>query len=442
MENKRELKIVFSSLISDAGEATRAIEIASGIRDFCPQNYQTEIIFLSTGSRFEERIISNGFKIYKCIPHLEGIGFRQDLKTTSTNLIGDVHLAAELLKGEIDAFNELKPDVVIYGFNPIAGLSRRMAQKTIPGISYLPIPLQEDVFTTTLMKDVPDMIKPLTYLPYKLRMFIMHIIPKSLKLKVPMAKQTNILEALKELKSDKVKAANLFDMLRADFTIINDFEEFNKENKLPDNFKVVGQLYAPNSDTSKLNQNILKIFSDENKNLKIFCTLGSSGEKEYLFEAIKALTQGIGKNWSAVILAPQAVCSIEEALKCADNSPNVYITDKFIPAPLVNSLADIVISHGGQGTLQTAIASKTPIVGFAMQPEQQINLDNIASKKAAIRIPIHKWNAHNIQCAIKKITQDPSYKRNMDALKKILDSTDGRKNAAAAIWDYIVNNLD
>ncbi|NRT27240.1 hypothetical protein B0I68_000845 [Clostridium beijerinckii] len=34
MENKKVLKIVFSSVISDAGEVTRAIEIADGIRLF------------------------------------------------------------------------------------------------------------------------------------------------------------------------------------------------------------------------------------------------------------------------------------------------------------------------------------------------------------------------------------------------------------------------
>lgn len=50
MEIKKFLRIVFSSIISDAGEVTRAIEIADGIRSFCPEGYGVEIIFLSTGS--------------------------------------------------------------------------------------------------------------------------------------------------------------------------------------------------------------------------------------------------------------------------------------------------------------------------------------------------------------------------------------------------------
>ena len=437
METKKCLRIVFSVILSDAGEVTRAIEIADGIRSFCPQNHEVDIIFLSRGSRFEDKVILNGFEIHKCLPTVSGIGFREDFKTTRSNIYGDVKLAAEMLKGEIDAFEELKPDFVIYGFNPIAGLARRMVDKPIPGICYLPIPMQEDVFVTTLMKDVPDMIKPITYLPLGLRRLIIKSIPKALKLKVPTFIQTNIIEALREFSWSGQPVRNLFDMLKADLTIINDFEEFNEEHKLPENFKVVGPLYAPASNNVKIDDKILNLFNTENKRLKVFCTLGSSGKKEYLFEAIKALTEGVGKEWDAVVLAPQAVCQINEAIECAGNSPNVYITDSFVPAPLVNALADVVISHGGQGTIQTAIASGTPIVGFAMQPEQQINLDNVVMKGAGIRIPIHKWNANNIQFSIKSIIKETSYKENMKILRKVLESTDGKKNAALAIWEYI-----
>lgn len=441
METKKYLKIVFSAVLSDAGEVTRAIEIADGIRTYCPEGYELDIIFLSTGSRFEEKVISNGFKIFKCLPQLPGIGFREDFKTQGSNLIGDVKLAGELLKGEIDALKELKPDIIIYGFNPIAGLARRMVDKPICGICYMPTPMQKDVYLTSLMKDVPDNIKPLTYFPLDFRRSIIKLIPKSLKLKVPAFVQINIVKALKDFQWNGEPVKTVFDMLKADLTIINDFEEFNKDHKLPNNFKVVGPLYAPSPQNPKIDDNILNIFNDNNKRLKIFCTLGSSGDKESLFEAIKAFTQGVGKEWSAVILAPPAVCKIDEARECAGNAPNVYITDEFVPAPLVNALADVVVSHGGQGTIQTAIASGTPIVGFAMQPEQQINLDNVVAIGGGIRIPKHRWNVSNIQAAIKKINAEPSYKENIKTLGKVLESTDGKKNAALAIWKFILVNF-
>ena len=107
MEIKKSLQIIFSVILSDAGEATRALEIAEGIRKFCPKNYEVNIIFLSTGSKFEGNVISNGFKIHKCSPILPGIGVHQDFKTTNSNMIGDVRLASQMLKGEIEAFTEL-----------------------------------------------------------------------------------------------------------------------------------------------------------------------------------------------------------------------------------------------------------------------------------------------------------------------------------------------
>lgn len=437
MVSEKQLRIVFSVVLSDAGEVTRALEIADGIRTFCPEDYELDIIFLSTGSRFEQKVISSGFKIHKCLPILPGTGFHQDLKPTKTNFIGDVKLASELLKGEIQAFRELKPDIVIHGFYPIASLARRMVEKPILGICYLPIPMQEDIYATTLMKDIPDMMKPLTYLPIGIRRRIIKSIPKSLKMKAPIFKQSNIIEALKDFTWKGEPIRNLFDMLKADITIINDFEVFYKDDILPKSFKVVGPLYAPASNNAEIDKNILKMFDPKNRRLKVFCTLGSSGKKQYLFEAIKALTTGVGKEWSAVVLAPPAVCPIDEAIACAGNSSNVYITDAFVPAPLVNSLADIVISHGGQGTIQTAIASGTPIVGFAMQPEQQINLDNVVMRSAGIRIPIHKWNLYNIQSAVNRIIAESSYGENIKILKNILESTDGKKNSALAIWEYL-----
>lgn len=102
-------------------------------------------------------------------------------------------------------------------------------------------------------------------------------------------------------------------------------------------------------------------------------------------------------------------------------------------------MADITLCHGGQGTLQTAIAGVTPIVGVAMQPEQQINLDHIASFGAAIRLPARRWKADCIQNALAEVRSDPRYRANMKTLREMLLSIDGRTDAAKAIWDYWIS---
>jgi UDP:flavonoid glycosyltransferase YjiC (YdhE family) len=90
-------------------------------------------------------------------------------------------------------------------------------------------------------------------------------------------------------------------------------------------------------------------------------------------------------------------------------------------------MADIVISHGGQGTVQTAIVSGTLIVGMAMQPEQQINHDNVVFVGGAIRIPKHRWKSKAINHAVKKIASVGSFRKCMEKLKQDMDGVDEKK---------------
>lgn len=438
--NKRSIKIAVSAAQMDAGESTRSLEIAKSIREYTPEDIDLNIVFISNGGRFEQKMLSNHFSVYHAQPTVEGKGFLADLKPGNNNFVGDPDLAYELLKGEIDALQKLKPDIIMYGFWPFASIARRMFEKPIPGICFLPLPLEPDIYTSSLMKDVPDVMKPLTYLPLPLRMFIMRSIPKSLKLKAPIMKQTNILSAAEKCGWKGNLLSNLFDILESDLTIVNDLDDFYEGLTFPENYKVTGPLYAPAENNVEIDPEIQKIFDKSNNNLKIFCTMGSSGSKELLLEAIKGILSK-GSSWNAVILAPPEVCPLDEARKYAANHPNIYITDKFVPAPIINSMADVVISHGGQGTVQTAIASGTPIVGVAMQPEQQINLDNVVMKKGAIRIAKHRWTAHNIRTAVEKISKDPAYKKNMLKLQKSLFNTDGKANAGKTIWNFIDSRL-
>jgi len=440
-DDRGSLKIVISVALQDAGEATRSLEIAKGIRDLCPSSINLEIIFLSYGGRFEDKVLNNGFQIYKCEPRLEGVGFYADLKPSANNFVGSEELALKLLKGQVKALEELKPHLLIHGFWPFASIARRIVDKSIKGICFLPIPFEENLYGSFLMKDVPDQIKPLTYLPVTLRRAIMKLIPKSLKLKAPIMKQSNILKAAEICGIREIKLKNLFDMLEADLTIVNDLDEFYKGKKIPDNFQIVGPLYSPNDTNVDIDPLIKRVLQDDEGQLKIFCTMGSSGTKQQLLEAVKAIVSVKNRKWNTLILAPPSVCPLSEALKCAGNAEGIHITDKFVPALLINSMVDVVVCHGGQGTIQTALASGTPIVGVAMQPEQQINLDNVVLNGGGIRIPIHMWKSSNIQAAIRAIENNPSYKKNAEKLQKNIKYIDGKRNSAEAIWNFINNNI-
>ena len=92
--------------------------------------------------------------------------------------------------------------------------------------------------------------------------------------------------------------------------------------------------------------------------------------------------------------------------------------------------------------MQTALACGTPIVGVAIQLEQQVNLDNVAAKGAGIRIPAHKWKASNIQRAVRTVLADGKYRENARRLQQSIRSADGKKGSAEAIWQFVTNRLN
>ena len=162
--------------------------------------------------------------------------------------------------------------------------------------------------------------------------------------------------------------------------------------------------------------------------------MGSSGEKRFLIEAVKAVSSGA---YNAVVVVQPTICSIEDVLAEVDVPSNVFLTDSFIPAHQVNPLADAVIIHGGQGTVQNAISSGTPFVGVGMQAEQQTNLDNLVLRGAGIRIAKNFWTSKSIRSNLNLVLQHSQYRTNAKLLAKSFAAIDGEAEAGNAIWELV-----
>jgi len=55
------VRIVIATIFQNGGDATRALEIAKIIKEYQPDGYAVEIIFISRGSKFEakaEKLVS------------------------------------------------------------------------------------------------------------------------------------------------------------------------------------------------------------------------------------------------------------------------------------------------------------------------------------------------------------------------------------------------
>jgi UDP:flavonoid glycosyltransferase YjiC (YdhE family) len=230
---------------------------------------------------------------------------------------------------------------------------------------------------------------------------------------------------------------NLFSLLKADLTLVNDLPDYYDQKFFPPDVIFTGHVFSRSDSEEPIASEIKEVFDPTNGKVRIFCSLGSSGTKKQLLEIVKVFTEGKGLGWNSVVLSPSSVCAIDEARAVLGGRKGVYITDAFVPAQKVNALADIVICHGGQGTIQTALSSGTPLVGVAMQQEQFINLSNVALYGAGIRIPLDKWKARKIRKAVAKIISDKGFKETAFRLGRRIKDMDGKKKSAEIIWKKI-----
>lgn len=434
-------RMAIAVALQDAGEATRAVELARGLRESSPDGWHLDITFLSHGSRFEPMIRQAGFDITHCAPRLEGRSIAHDLQWDPPEIVGSAALARELIEGEREALETLRPDVVLHGFWPFGNIAARLLG--IRTMCFLPIPLDPASVAGGLLRDLPDVVPVLPRLPRPVREMIVRMIPAGVKTGLGAFTQHRLGQAIAQCGWPGEPPRTIFEMLRADLTLINDLPDFYADCVIPEHMVITGPLFAPGASAAPgdgpatLDPAIQSVLTSDGHLPKIFCTMGSSGTKDAFLEAVRAIGGRADDPWNAVILASPSVCPLEEARAQAVERPGIVITDAFVPAPAVNALADLVVSHGGQGTVQTALAAGTPIVGVAMQVEQQINLDHMAGRGAGIRIPARRWRAPVIREAIRTVLGTPSYRRHARDLAATIRSGDGRKAAAERMWDQI-----
>lgn len=401
-------RIAISCALQNAGQATRSLEIAKGIMECTPAGHEAAITFLSHGSWFEPYVREAGFDIIKCQPRVEGRCTDEDMRFDPPELIGSVEWASAFIAGQRQALREVQPDIVIHSFWQIGNIAARM--EGIPTISFLPVP--------------PSIVVDGLH-----------------KSRLGLVTQHNLTQAIMDAGWQGEPPTTIYDQCAADLTIISDLPQFYDGREIPPDIAITGPLITMGTYGEAMDQKMLSMLTVEDGRSKILITMGSSGTKAAILEATRAITTAGATNWNAIILASPAICRIEEIQQIIGDNPAICVTDQFVPALPIAELADCVVTHGGQATIQTALAGGAPIVGVAMQMEQQINLDFIASAGAGIRLGADQWRASAIQRAIRTVIEDPSYTMRAQELAHVIHTSSGRLQAAERIWQYIEQGL-
>ena len=455
--------IIFAPETRYISETTRMVDIALALPE------QFECIFISYGGQYEKEITDKGFALHRLEPQLTASLSNRMFRIEHLDRVGYLVNEAELeirLNSEVALYKQLNPCCVVTGFIHSTAISSQLFG--IPLLWVTPATLTRPYFDAGLgtWPDVLDF--PLTRLfPERLLNWMTNrLIAVSAALFRPFNKQCKK-HKLKRFKS-------LPHMLETGYTLLSDIPELIGIADLPDRYHYVGPFIT------RLEGEIPSEISSLPRDLPIiYFAMGSSGKPAIVKEIIegfngkpyrviapvkhliegnrtgsdyydhlpntdpfeKVFSEGGNqeikrrKNTRNPYVAQHIAAELMQQKMFDVNIPKNVLVTGWLPAHLVNPIADISIIHGGQGTVYNALASGTPVVGVGMQPEQEGNLECLVRQGIGIRIKKKRVTAQAVLEAVDRLLADPEAKKKAVAFQHLVNRMDGPKGSAKFIVD-------
>ena len=422
---KTDIKWAFFSYGNNLGDFTRALEIAKGIKAS-----GAGLKFFNHGGIHNHLIEEAGIAMENLQPELSWEQHEKimDINRYKSAIGTPLPVSTEewiaMAEADLDAFNRYKPDGVYAGLNLSCMISVPYAK--LPMITFVPT-VNCPAFIHKELYNMPETMEKSFFMRHVLPGWIKRKIMKKVLLK-DSAKASLITfnEARKHFGLDPIY--NIVDLVRGDLTLLPDLPELSglPEKDLTPGYRYTAPVFAKWD--APIPEEVVKVFGRPGTN--VFCSLGSSGFPETLKLIIAALKSNPDLN---IVCAATTILKPDEL---GENNDRFFATE-FLPAHLVNEMADIAVTHGGQGTIQTAVWAGTPVVGIGFQAEQQANIDGLVRAGMGIRIPIYAVSEKSILKAVKEIS-GIKYKRNAEIMQDKLRATDGVKKSVEIMNNYIL----
>lgn len=420
-----DIRWAFLSYGNNLGDFTRAFEIAKGIKAS-----GAGLKFFNHGGIHNHHIEAAGIEMKNLQPELSWeqhekiMDINRYKSAIGTPLPVSTEEWIKMAEADLAAFDDYKPHAVYAGLNLSCMIS----------VPYAKLPMVTQVPTV----NCPAFIhKELYNMPNTMEknFFMRHILPGKIKRRImkkvllsdsAKASLTTFNEARKKFGLKPIY--NIVDLVRGDITLLPDLPELSglPEDELTPGYFYTAPVFA-NLDMP-IPEEVKQVFSRPGTN--IFCSLGSSGFPETLQLIIETLKSNSEYN---IVCATTTILDPKEL---GENNERFFAA-RFMPAHLVNEMADVAVTHGGQGTIQTAIWAGTPVVGIGFQAEQQANIDGLVRAGMGIRIPIYAVKPRRLLSAVEKVNTE-KFRQNAIRMKEKLRGTDGVTKSVQIMNDYIL----
>jgi UDP:flavonoid glycosyltransferase YjiC (YdhE family) len=158
----------------------------------------------------------------------------------------------------------------------------------------------------------------------------------------------------------------------------------------------------------------------------IYFTMGSTGDTKFFQEAVRVF----GNTDFQVLITTGGLAEIPNP------PPNVF-TAKYAPGEALMAVSDVVVSHGGNGTVYQALSCGVPIIGFPTIFDQEVNMRRVAALRAGIYMSNVQYGTDSLEKPVRTILGDPQYRDRCRQLAARISRMDGRRRAALHIHDFL-----
>lgn len=378
--------LVFAPETLNLAEVTRMLEVAKGAR----RSFRCVFISYDGARRHAALIEDEGFELHHLEPQMSPEDIQQFWAVDRGEKVGEIIPFEKVLarvESELALYRQVGAFAVVTGFCLSVSVSARVAKLPLVWIAQTTW-LKEYAAEHAVWPDAFDH-PGLRVLPEKwLDAMARGILPRLARLAALPFTRASWRHGLTGFSG--------YDLLEGDHMLYAEPEGFSATpvpDRLQGRHAFVGPLIArlPAPIPAALARR------DPSRPL-VYFAMGSSGVEETVAKIVEGFA---GARYDVV--APIAQLVSARPLRVPDN---VMVTD-FLPAHLVNPMADVSVIHGGIGTVLTACLSGTPIVGIGNGLiEQEHNLDCVVRKGFAVRLRHRRFTPADVLSAVERYLDD------------------------------------
>ncbi|WP_432821231.1 glycosyltransferase [Trichloromonas sp.] len=221
----------------------------------------------------------------------------------------------------------------------------------------------------------------------------------------------------------KVTATNC--LAGKDLTLLADIEEYFPARNLPASYHYIGPLTWE----SPLPQPAWWP-PPKNRQLLAYFTMGTTWMGGS-FADLYAMIRKHGIN-AIISTGGQAKGTRPNELKTIDGE--IYVED-YVNGDLIMRECDVVVCHGGNGTIYQALQNGKPIVGIPTIPDQEFNMRRVVTLGAGEKLSLKELqnNPEKLFELIQAVAGNPSYRANAQKLQQKLADLKPAQKAADLI---------